>query len=243
MRRAMRLSLSALVLLFTGLPGWLAAVDPAMAASAATPQRSISIEATGEVAAPPDEVTITTGVTSDGKTAMDALKENSDAVTKMVSALKADSIAAKDIQTTNFSVQPNYQRPDDSKVPVLVGYRVRNSVRVTVHAVKRLGPILDELVKLGANDIGAIQFGLEDPTAQENEARKKAFAAALAKAKLYAKAAGVELGDVLTISEDEGGYRPVIRAAPRMEMAAKPVPIEGGTTTTSIRLHVVWALK
>jgi uncharacterized protein YggE len=65
---------------------------------------------------------------------------------------------------------------------------------------------------------------------------------AIAKAKLYAEAAGAELGPVMTISE-QGGYVPRFAAAPPMEAAAKAVPIEPGTEKLDIEVQVTWELK
>lgn len=206
------------------------------------PQRTISITASGEVESVPDQVEITAGVTSDGDSAKQALDENSTAMSKIVDAMKDSGIAAKDLQTSDFSVQPVYDNPKDGEGPKVSGYRVNNAIHVTLHDTAKLGTILDRLVGLGANQINSISFGLDDPSAQEDEARKRAVKAARGKAELYAQAAGVKLGKVLTISEEEGGYQPYRSAAPRMEMA-KAVPIEAGTTTTSIRVHVTWELE
>jgi Uncharacterized conserved protein len=98
------------------------------------------------------------------------------------------------------------------------------------------------VVKLGANEIGAIEFSLSEPEALKDEARKLAMANAIANAKLYAEAAGVELGPVLTISEEEGSYQ-ARYAVPAARQMSKAVPIEAGTTSVEIRLHVSWELK
>lgn len=221
---------------------FLAALVPASAFGANAPVRKISVTATGSVETPPDEAEITAGTVSDAASAKAALQQNNAAVSKIVETLKARGVAAKDMQTSNFSVQPIYDKPKDGKAPVLHGYRVENLIHVTVHDLPALGGILDTLVGDGANRIDRIRFGLTDPTAQENEARKRAMAAAIAKAKLYAKAAGAKLGEVLTISEDQPVYRPLVLNAARAAMATRSVPIEAGTAKTTVRVHVSWEL-
>ncbi|MGH9806756.1 MAG: SIMPL domain-containing protein, partial [Terriglobia bacterium] len=111
-------------------------------------KRTLSLTATGAVKTTPDKVDISTGVTSEAKTAREALDQNTDAMTKVVEALKEDGIDPKDIQTTNFSVNPVYdQRPyDQPKPPVVIGYRVSNQVRISLHDIKKLGAILDKMV-------------------------------------------------------------------------------------------------
>ncbi|MFD0987820.1 SIMPL domain-containing protein [Methyloligella solikamskensis] len=220
--------------------------SPAMADDKEQP-RTISITAEGVVESAPDLVEITAGVVSEGKTAKAALKENTERMTKVVAAMKKNGVAPKDLQTSTFSVQPVYQthhKPEEGRTTrKLTGYEVVNQVHLTVREVGKLGTILDELVSLGANKIDDISFGLDDPTEQKNEARKQAMKAAIAKAELYAKAAGAKLGKVMSISENDYGPMPK-RSAMRMEAAdAAPAPIEGGTTATSIQLNVTWELE
>ena len=76
----------------------------------------------------------------------------------------------------------------------------------------------------------------------QDEARKQAMRNAIANAKLYAETAGVELGPVLTITEEDGSYVPRYAEAPALEMA-KDVPIEAGTATVQVRLKVTWELR
>ena len=75
----------------------------------------------------PDIVSISTGVESDAAIAKDALAKNTAAMTKVIEELKQSGIEAKDIQTTNFSVEPRYDNRDEDKPPKLVGYHVTNS--------------------------------------------------------------------------------------------------------------------
>jgi len=207
-------------------------------------KRTITISGKGTVKAAPDLVTISAGVESQASTAKEALLKNTAAMTKVVETLKSEGIDPKDIQTTNFSVSPRYEDRDDVRPARIVGYAVYNTVYVTMHDTAKLGGVLDQLVTAGANSIGGISFGLDKPEQLQNEARKLAMADAIAKAKLYAEAAGAELGPVMTISE-QGGYVPRYPAAPMMDAAAsgKAVPIEPGTEKIDIEVQVTWELK
>jgi uncharacterized protein YggE len=211
-------------------------------------KRTISLSAAGAVKTTPDKVDISTGVTSEAKTAREALDQNTAAMSKVVAALKEDGIEEKDIQTVNFSVGPIYEhRPvdrADGKAPQVVGYRVTNQVRITLDDTRKLGEILDKVVTLGSNQIDSIEFGVKEPEALKDEARKLAVKAVTDKAKLYAEAAGVELGRVLSISEEDSAYYP--RAAPaaaRMDMVKEAVPIEAGTATVEVRVRMSWELN
>lgn len=208
-------------------------------------RRTISLSATGAIKTTPDKVDISTGVTSEAKTAREALDMNNEAMTNVVAALKDEGIEPKDIQTVNFSVGPVYeQRPIDKPAPpVIVGYRVSNQVRITVHDTKKLGAILDKVVTLGSNQIDSIEFGVQEPEALKDEARKLALKNVTDNAKLYAEAAGVGLGQIVSISEEESSYFP--RAAPAMARmdAVKEVAIEAGTATVEVRVRVVWEIN
>ena len=221
----------------------LGAFAPALAADDEPQKRTISLSGTGTVKLAPDIVSISTGVESDAAIAKDALAKNTASMTRVIEELKQSGIEPKDIQTTNFSVEPRYDDRDDGKPAKLVGYHVTNSVFITLRDISKLGEVLDKIVGFGANSIGGVAFGVADREGVENEARKLAMADAIAKAKLYADAAGAELGPVLTISE-QGGYQPYFekRAAAPMASAA-PVPIEAGTESVSMQVSVTWELK
>ena len=189
------LALAPLALLATTLPAWAG---------------TISIAGRGEVQAAPDMAVITSGVTSQGATAREALDANTAAMTELLDELKASGIEARDIQTTGFSVNPSYVYSDErdsngySLPPKVTGYQVSNTVTVVVRDLEDLGTILDRSVTVGANTVNGVTFSVADPTELYNEARQKAFADARAKAELYAETAGTTLGDLEAIRESQG---------------------------------------
>ena len=205
-------------------------------------RRTITISAAGAVKTKPDQVEITTGVTSQAPTAREALDKNTEAMRKVVQGLKEAGLDAKDIQTTEFSIQPLYQNRKGEASPFIVGYQVTNSVFLTVRDVGKLGAVLDKVTTLGANQIGGINFGVSEPEALKDEARKLAIKEAMENAKLYAEAAGATLGRVYSISEEPGIIRPYATPRAAMEMAAKDVPIEAGQTAVEIRVTVTFEL-
>ena len=160
---------------------------------------------------------------------------------KVVAALKASGIDAKDIQTSSLRVEPRYTRPKEGEAAQIDGYRVINQVQIVARNLDRLGDILDQLVSLGANDTGGLSFEASQAETLRDDARKEAVANARRRAELYAKAAGVELGEVLSI--DEGGGeapQPVMHMARAMKSS---VPVERGTQTLSANVTITWELK
>jgi uncharacterized protein YggE len=206
----------------------------------------------GEVTAAPDTAYVTSGVTSQGTTARDALDANTKDMTALIATLKTAGIESKDIQTSGFAVNPNYVYSDARDAngyqlpPKITGYTVTNSVTVHVRDLAILGNVLDNAVTVGANTINGISFAVEDPADLYNQAREAAFADAKGKADLYAMAAGVGLGAIETISETTG-YAPPPQPYALKAMAASadrsaPVPVEAGQLTYSIDVNVTWDL-
>lgn len=147
----------------------LASVAASAARADDAPKRTISLSATGAIKTPPDQVDISTGVTSQADTAKEALAKNTESMTRVIDALKKEGLDPKDIQTTNFSVRPLYEERKEGRSPKIIGYQVTNSVRLTVHDIGKLGEILDKVVSLGANEVGAIEFGVSQPEALKDE--------------------------------------------------------------------------
>ena len=123
---------------------------------------------------------------------------------KVIAALKEAGIDAKDIQTASFRVEPRYTRPIEGQAPKIDGYSVTNEVQVLVRDLDKLGDILDRLVTAGANQTAGLNFEVSKAETLLDEARQQAVANALRRAKLYAAAAGAEVGEVLTIVEGGG---------------------------------------
>jgi uncharacterized protein len=215
---------------------------PAWAESAVPAMISVTGEATLSVA--PDQAQIDGGVTSDAKTAREASEANNAAMGKVLQALKAAGIAEKDIQTSRLSLQaqsaPNRVAGGSTQI---VGYRASNRVTVRLRDVTRVAGTIDTLVGAGANDIGNVGFSVSNASKLLDEARGQAVTDARRKAEIYAKAAGVTLGEPLSISE-EGSPAPVtFRKMAVQGMAASPTPIAQGEETLSVNVSVTWAIK
>jgi uncharacterized protein len=137
----------------------LVAVVPLLASPALAQTAPPSISVTGEatVSVPPDMAEIDGGVTSDAKTARDAIEANNAAMGKVLLALKGAGIAEKDFQTSRLSLQPRYAPNRGDPSPV-VGYHASNRVTVRLRDITKVGGVIDTLVGAGANDIGGINF-------------------------------------------------------------------------------------
>lgn len=211
---------------------------------------TITIDGMGEVRAAPDMAVITSGVTTQGATAREALDANTAAMAELVATLKESGIAARDIQTSGFSVNPDYVYSDErdangyTRPPKINGYQVMNTVTVAVRDLETLGGILDKAVTVGANTINGVTFSVADPGDLYDEARKAAFADAREKAELYATAAGGTLEELVSIAESQSFNQPqpMPMYAMRAEADAAAVPVEAGELSFSINVTVQWEL-
>ncbi|WP_179504399.1 MULTISPECIES: SIMPL domain-containing protein [unclassified Sphingomonas] len=211
----------------------------------------LTVQAEGRTTRVPDLAVFSAGVTSEGKTASEALAANARAMNATLSALKASGVAARDMQTSNLSVSPVYGQqkrlPDGSTEgdPVIVGYRATNQVQVKQRDLARYGQVIDTLVKAGANEVNGPSFQLDKPDVAQDEARVDAVSKARARAELYARAAGLKVVRILTISET-GGWSPqppmLYARADKMMMSAAPSPVAAGELDVSASVTITFEL-
>jgi hypothetical protein len=216
----------------------------ALPAAAQEAPRTITVSGMGEVTAVPDMAHVSVGAQSEAATADEALSATSAAVAAALEVLKAAGIEDRDIQTSGISLSPRMVWPTDGNgAPRVDGYVASNQITVRVRDLAELGDVLDAVVKSGANTLGGVSFGLSEPRAAEDAARRAAVEDARARAELYASAAGVTLGAVQQIAEDSFAQPMARMMAAEASMAdAAPPPVAPGELTVSARVQVVYAI-
>ena len=178
----------------------------------------LDINATGEVTRVPDLATISAGVVTRSANASSAMQQAAARMARVREALRRAGIADRDIQTSNVSLSPDYVYAKDQP-PRISGYSASNQVTVRFRDIASTGKILDALVEQGANQISGPNLSIEHPEAALDEARTRAVAAARARAELYARALGMRIVRIVSVSES-GGYAPP-PPMPPMVMAAR----------------------
>ena len=219
----------------------------ALSAPVAAQERTITVSGRGEVSVEPDMATVIIGVQSEAEIAANALDEASAATAAILATLDGEGVLAEDIRSGAIRLNPRYSQSVLSSGTQIVGYQAINSVEVEVRDLDRLGGLLAAVVGDGANRLDGVQFGLQDPQAATDEARRRAVAEAARLAALYASAAGVEVGDILTLSEaGSGGYRPIMTDQREMVMnTASPqydVPVSPGKIDLNASVVLVYAI-
>ncbi|TCM21556.1 hypothetical protein EDF56_101221 [Novosphingobium sp. PhB165] len=211
----------------------------------------LTVNADGSSTRTPDMASYSAGVTTQGKTASEAMGANSQAMTRVIAALKKAGVADKDIQTTNLSLNPVYapmqRQPDGSfagEPREIVGYQATNTVSVRQRKLADTGKVIDALVSAGANQVNGPDFTLSEPAAAQDEARTDAIKTARARADLYARAAGLRVVRVVSINEGGGNApMPVMFARKAsMDMAPAAPPVAAGELQMSMNLTVQFEL-
>ncbi|WP_337267040.1 SIMPL domain-containing protein [Oryzifoliimicrobium ureilyticus] len=224
---------------------------PALAAEEGVQKPTIVVTAEGRATMAPDTALLDFSVVKNDKTAKAALDENNKAMAAVIDGLKKAGVADKDLQTSGFSVQPQYVYPqnqnNENKPPQLVGYQVSNSVSVRLRDLSKLGGVLDQAVMLGINQGGQIQFINDNTDSAMEEARRKAVANAMQKAKVLADAAQVILGKPIEIREQNSiamppAPAPMMRAT-MMKEADAGVPVQNGENTYNVNVQMVFAIQ
>jgi uncharacterized protein YggE len=203
---------------------------------------TISVSGHGVVQGTPDTATVTIGVETHDASAQAAMQKNNNEAQALIDELKAKGVAAKDIQTSDLSVNPDMDLHGH-----ITGYGVSNIVTAQFHNLPDAGKVIDAAAAKVGNDIRlqGVAFSIEDPTAQLADARAKAVKDALAQGKQLADAAGVGLGSIKTIST-------LSSAVPQPEMfataagvtqALHSMPIEQGQQQLSVDVSVVFNLS
>ncbi|HTK34744.1 MAG TPA: SIMPL domain-containing protein [Caulobacteraceae bacterium] len=204
---------------------------------------TLSLSAFGETRIAPDQATITLGVTTQAPSAAGAMDANRDRMNATVAALKAQGVEARDIQTSGLNLNPQYVY-EQNQPPRLNGYQASNMVTITVRDLARLGATVDAVVRAGANQVNGISFGLSNPQAAEDQARRAAVKALAAKAALYADAGGYRVARLVSLSEG-GGYTPQpprVFATAKLAAAPQATDVEPGELRVRIDVTGMYEL-
>ncbi|WP_040604185.1 SIMPL domain-containing protein [Sagittula stellata] len=216
---------------------------PGQAPAQAPGRMTVSGEA--KVVATPDMAVLRLGAQGRGETAAEAMDSTSAAVSAILARLQELGVAENDIKTTSLNLSEERRWNREQEVEVFEGYLAENIVEVRVRDLDSLGAILGDVLDEGANRMQGLQFTLQDPREVEDEARRRAVADARAKAELYAEAAGVSLGTLVTLTDSATPIvRPMDLAEPVVmeARAAKDVPVAAGEIEIRAEVTMTYAL-
>lgn len=205
-----------------------------------------TLEITAEVSvkADPDVASISAGVLSTAPTAAAALSDNAKSMTAVYEALKKAGIPAKDIQTAGLNISPQYNYANN-EAPKVTGYQASNTVNVILRDLKNTGATIDALVSQGANQINGPTFSVENPDSLLDDARAEAVKKSRARAEIFAKAAGMKIKRVLSMTESLNTNpppRPMMAMRAAKAAADVSSPVSAGEIDLSVSVTVKYEL-
>lgn len=238
-------TIAALMLCAATFPAAAVQAQPAAAITQAIAGTRLDINATGEVTRVPDLAIISAGVVTRASKASAALQQAATRMDRVRAALKRAGVADRDIQTSNINLNPEYSY-ENNQAPRLTGYSATNQLSVRFRDIGNAGAILDALVAEGANQINGPTLTIDKPEAALDEARSRAVASGRARAELYARALGLRIVRVVSVSESGGNYAPpppmpVMMA--RAEGAQADTKIDPGEQKLQVNLAMTFELQ
>lgn len=200
----------------------------------------ITVTGKGTVTGTPDTLTVSMSATATGKTIDVALAKANKAQNAVLFALKAAGVDAKDIQTSNVSIQPNY-----TSKGLPSGYVVNEGITVKLHGLSKAGTTLSAAVAAGGDDVrvDSVYVAIDDTDPLKGEARASAVADAKQRAEQYAAAAGVKVGAVQSITEvvTSSAY-PYAMPQAYDARATGAIPIQAGSQDVSVNVTITYAV-
>ncbi|HWQ27946.1 MAG TPA: SIMPL domain-containing protein, partial [Dehalococcoidia bacterium] len=205
----------------------------------------VTVTGEGRVSGSPDVAEVTLGVSHEAPGVAEARQRAAEAMNAMLDALKSNGVEEKDIQTTQFNIEPQYDYEDGRQR--LRGYRVTNIVTAKIRDIDATGSVIDAAVTAGgdAAQVQSLRFTIDDPSELEHQARRLAMENAREKARVLADAGGVELGDVVSVSESVSGFPPPVPFARGViePPATGPTPIQPGELEIVVTVNVMYELR
>lgn len=206
----------------------------------------------GKITEVPDTATVYIGVTQTSNNVVDAKNKTNSAINKVIANIKALGISEKDIKTTNYSINPNYET--GNVVPMMypirdggnniTGYTATQNLEVKVKPTEKINKVIDSITKDGANLVGGINFTFSDEMLEklENKAREEAINNAKKKAQNLANASGIRLGKIVNVIETSNfpRFTPMMAGAIEKTDTSQPTNVAPGENTVSVSITIYY---
>jgi len=204
----------------------------------------VTVSGDSLVQARPDTAMISLAVVTQAQTALAAQQDNARKSEAMVRALKAAAGAGAEVETSGYSLQPQYNYRENQQ-PIIRGYEARNTVTVTLGDLTKVGPVIDAATAAGANTIDNLAFTLRRDEPARDQALAQATREALRKAQVMAQALGGRVGRIIEVQEASAGRPvPIYRAemdaiSARGKVAMQATPVEIGTLDIRAQVQLI----
>ena len=212
----------------------------------------ISVNATGEVYAKPDLALIDFSVITEAKTVAEAMKTNTEKMNEVINFVKSQGVEEKDLKTTSFTIYPRYEYekaeiliyPPSPGKRVLAGYEITQQLEVKIRDLDKIGQIIEGSTDAGANQIGDLQFTIDNQDEFKKQAREEAISEAKTKAKELADQLGVKLVRITSFSESS--YAPqygLYKSFGMEEVGGEAPEIETGENEITVSVIITYEIR
>lgn len=214
-------------------------------------KNTITVSDSGEVYAKPDLALTTFSVVTEATTVVEAMAQNTEKMNAVINFVKGEGVADKDLKTTSFNISPRYEwheekdcsPPCPSGKRVLVGYDVRQSLQVKIRDMEKIGQIIEGAAKAGVNQIGSLQFIIDQQDELKKQARGEAIKKAKAKAKELASQLGVSLVRITNFAESGALPRYYAFEAAMSTGGGIDAQIETGENKISVTVSITYEIN
>lgn len=190
---------------------------------------SFNVTGEGKVTATPDLGVVNLGVHADGTTVQDSQNQLNSSINRVTEAVKKLGIDQKDIKTQNYNINPKTDFTQNQKI---TGYSADTNLQIKVRQVDKANSVIDAATQAGANQVGGVDFQVEDRTKFEDQARTLAVEDAKKKAQAASKIAGFSLGKIINYQEGFNGSilpRPIYGTTANVSSDKVATQVEPGT--------------
>lgn len=202
---------------------------------------TFQVSGDGKIEASPDMAVVNGGVYATGLTVKETQSQLNENINKVSEELKKLGLDAKDIQSTNYSINPDtdYRQLKQR----ITGYSASTNLQIKIRDIEKTNQVIDKMTENGVNQIGGISSEIADKTKLINLARIKAVADAKAKAENAARIAGFKIGRIINYSESLGDSPPTLRS---LEVSQKDstaaTKIEPGQTSVNVTVTLSYEI-
>lgn len=203
---------------------------------------TFNVSGEGKVFIRPDTAMVSLGISATAGSVRQVQEQINSVINRVSQEVKNLGVDEKDIKTTNYSINPNYDYNSGSQK--ITGYQASANLQVKVKDIDKVNDVIDRVTAAGANQVGGISFDVDDRTKAENEAREKAVADAKRKAKEAAKIAGFRLGKIVNYQENMGAPWYPFYGASALERVGggTPTKVEPGSSEVSVAVTLSYEI-
>ena len=217
---------------------------------------TITVSGTGDVVATPDIATVDWSVTNEAASVATAQTQTTNAANAILAFLEKNGVDAKDIQTTDYEIYPqyNYVNTPVTDLPnmpvytnstqVLAGYSVSETMEVKIRSLANAGTLLAGIGSLGATGVSGLSFTEDNYDDLVKQAEASAITDAKTNANTLAKNLGVKIVRLVSYSNQSAVPGPIMYAMAKDSSGSAAVPqISAGQSKITANVTIVYEVR